>query len=76
MKITNLGIVIATSVFAMIVVGVLGWGAPWLARANIFELTAREPKKTNAAEPDAALNGDPATPIDNSEATEGPPPVS
>lgn len=75
MKITNLCLVIATGVCAMIVVGFLG-PAPWLARESLFELTAREPKNKNPAEPDAPPNGGPAEPLTNSSVTEGPPSVS
>ena len=75
MKITNLCIVIATGVCAMIVVGFLG-PAPWLARESIFEFTAREPKNRNPSEPGIAPNGGPATPSGNSEVTDGLPSVS
>jgi len=76
MKITNLCIVIATGVCAMIVVGLLG-PAPWLARESLFEMTAREPKNRNPAEPgDPPLNGGPAALLNSSAVTEAPPSVS
>ena len=74
MKITNLCIVIATGVCAMLVVGILG-PAPWLARESLFELTAREPKNRNPAEPGTPPNGGPAAPLNSSVVTEGPPSV-
>jgi hypothetical protein len=50
--------------------------APWLARESIFEFIPREPENRNPAEPGAAPDAGPATPVGNSEVTEGPPPVS
>jgi len=76
MKITNLCIVIATGVCAMMFAGLLASSAPWLARESIFEFTAREPKNKNPAEPgDPPLNGGPAAPLNSSAVTEGPPSV-
>lgn len=76
MKITNLSIVIATGVCAMMFAGLLASSAPWLARESIFEFTAREPKNRNPAEPGAPPNGGPATPAGNSGVTKGPPSAS
>ena len=67
MKITHLSILIATGLCAMVVVGILGSVAPWLARESIFEFTAREPKDRNAA--DAPQNGGPAAQPGNLGAT-------
>jgi len=75
MKITNLCIVIATGMCAMMFAGLLASSAPWLARESIFEFTAREPKNRNPAEPGDPPNGGPATPAGNSEVTERPPSV-
>lgn len=76
MKITRLSIVIATGLCALVVVGILGSVAPWLARDSIFEFTAREPKNKNLAEPEAPPNGGLTTPSPNSGAAEEPPSVS
>ena len=74
MKISNLNIVVATAVCAMLLVGMLASSAPWLARESIFEFTSRDPKKRNPA--DDASKGGPAERLGNSGATEGSPSVS
>jgi hypothetical protein len=77
MKITHLCIVIATGVCALLVVGFLVPApCPWLARESLFELTAREPKNRDPAEPGAAPSGGPAALLNSSAVTEGPPSVS
>ena len=77
MKITHLIVVMAIGVCVMIVAGMLMPGlTPWLAQESIFEFTARERKNSNPAEPGTAPNGGPATPIGNSEVTDGSPSVS
>jgi hypothetical protein len=72
MRITRLSIVIATGVCGMLIAGMLVPAlCPWLARESIFEFTAREPKKRNPAEPDAAPTGGPARPSGDLGGTEG-----
>lgn len=67
MKITHLGIVMATGACAMVIAGMLAPEmAPWLARESVFEFTAREPKNRNPADPG------PATQLGNSGAAEEP----
>jgi hypothetical protein len=68
---------IATGACAVVIAGMLVPAlAPWLARESIFEFIPREPQNRNPAEPGAAPDAGPATPVGNSEVTEGPPPVS
>jgi hypothetical protein len=77
MRITRLSIMIATGACAVVIAGMLVPAlAPWLARESIFEFIPREPENRNPAEPGAAPDAGPATPVGNSEVTEGPPPVS
>lgn len=75
MKITHLGIVMATGACAIVIAGMLvPEMAPWLARENVFEFTAREPKNRNPAEP--GPNGGSATQPGNSGVAEEPPSLS
>lgn len=76
MRSTRFTIAIATGLCSMVVVGILGSEAPWLARESIFEFMAREPENKNPAEPDAPPKGGLTTPSANSGAAEEPPSAS
>lgn len=77
MRMSRLSLVIATGACAMVFAGMLTPDlAPWVARENLFEFTARESGNRNPDELGAPPNGNPSTPSGDAEVAEGPTSVS